>query len=263
VVADDDRGLRASGECEIWWQMGKIFSLSVLLAAGGIAGHSSIRRCWNGSYVRYLGLKVLRRAIGMSIAFRSTHLSGSSPPAGKRLVMSSNATADRAAVQRHETHAREPRAEAGKELEVRKVVPEYALRLLEPLLRQARNVLDADAITIAVRHKGGEQLFVWMGDGPLQQATGSLSLGLVASGPTKLAGGAGVLQAAECYSLFGFTPTAYFGAPFSRQIKSMRGGIAAWSRKTPRWRAADGALLRNVARLCVSHVESRDGVSQV
>jgi hypothetical protein len=125
---------------------------------------------------------------------------------------------------------------------------------VEPLLRQVRSALKADAVTVAVRSHGDERLLVCTSDGRVREAHGSISLGLVSRGPTKLAGGAGLLQAVECCSLFGFAPNGYLGAPFGKRARGVTGGIAAWSRRPRRWAVADGSLLRKLAIQCESRI---------
>ncbi len=133
--------------------------------------------------------------------------------------------------------------------------PQLDIPAVAPLLRRACDALAADAITVAVRQKDTEQLLVCVRDGTVREATGSLSLGLVSDGPTKLAGGAGLLQAVECSSLLGFTPSGYLGAPFQPRRRDLRGGVAAWSKGERHWDAEDGTLLRQVADACAREVE--------
>lgn len=134
-------------------------------------------------------------------------------------------------------------------------LPHLQVPAVAPLLRRACDVLAADAITVAVRQKDVEQLLVCVPDGTVREASGSLSLGLVSDGPTKLAGGAGLLQAVECSSLLGFTPSGYLGAPFQRARQKLRGGVAAWSKGERVWGAEEGRLLREVAAACAREVE--------
>jgi hypothetical protein len=124
------------------------------------------------------------------------------------------------------------------------------------LLRQARSALAADAVTLAVRQNGLERVLVCTSDGGVREASGSLTLGLVSRGPTRLSGGVGILQAAECCAVLGFTPTGYLGARFEERQSNLSGGIAAWSRGRRRWAAADGRRLRRLAAMCVGAVEA-------
>lgn len=134
--------------------------------------------------------------------------------------------------------------------------PDGSLRRLGALVDEVRETLDVDAITIAVRVNGSERLLVSTGDGGVRETTGSISLGRVSAGPTRLASGPGILQAFECASLVGFVPTVYFGAPFYKRQRKLTGGIAAWSREPRRWSAIDGSMLRRLAAAFANQVDS-------
>lgn len=126
---------------------------------------------------------------------------------------------------------------------------EMGLALVEPLIGTARSMLNADAVTVAVRCGGEERLLVCTEDDAVRNVSGSLSLGLVSNGPTKLSGGAGLLQAVESAALFGFTPAGYLGVRFDKRGYPISGGIAAWSRRARRWDAADSDIVRQIAKL--------------
>jgi diguanylate cyclase (GGDEF)-like protein/PAS domain S-box-containing protein len=135
----------------------------------------------------------------------------------------------------------------------RELVSAAPWSFFESAARLARLALEADAVTIAARPDAEGRLLVSRRHG-VRIASGSISLGLIQDGARILAGGAGVLQAAECASLLGFAPTGYLGARFASS--SLGGGIAAWS-STPRdWSDQDAELIREVAALCVRHVDS-------
>lgn len=117
-----------------------------------------------------------------------------------------------------------------------------------PILRFARRVLRADALTLVMRRAESETLLIADNDG-VREAHDSASLGVVAAGRRVLTEGTGILQAAEIETVLGFLPTECFGAPFPPRQGRSRGALAAWNRATGRWTPADGALLREIAAL--------------
>ncbi len=137
-----------------------------------------------------------------------------------------------------------------------------ALRLAsaDAILRESLETLDVDAVTIAIRTGGEERLLVCTRNGDVREAHGSVSLGLILSGPNRLTGGVGLLQAVEGRSLFGFTPNCYLGAPFARTRHGATGGMAAWSQRPRSWTTPDGTFLRRLAARCESILEA-DAVS--
>ena len=126
--------------------------------------------------------------------------------------------------------------------------------VVESMVREVCGRLNADAITIAFREDGGERLLVCTRDGDVRAAAGSISLGLISRGPTRLKGGAGLLQAVECRALLGFVPCSYLGAPFKERNVHVRGGVAAWSRRPRRWGASEGTLVRKLAAFCLDRM---------
>jgi hypothetical protein len=127
------------------------------------------------------------------------------------------------------------------------VTPDAVLGRLGPLVEEVRRSTRADAITVVLRQAGAERLLVWNGDGEVREVYGSVSLGLISHGPTRLVGGLGALQAAELASLVGFWPAAYFGALIHKPRLGLTGGLAAWSRTPRRWGPLDGSVLRRMA----------------
>src|SRR5690606_16491656 len=122
------------------------------------------------------------------------------------------------------------------------------------MVREVCDRLNADAITIAFREGDGERLLVCNRDGDVRMAAGSVSLGLISRGPTRLTGGTGLLQAMECCALFGFVPCSYLGVPFRETGQNVRGGVAVWSRRRRRWGVSEGTLVRKLASFCLDRI---------
>jgi hypothetical protein len=128
------------------------------------------------------------------------------------------------------------------------------LALVVTLVQDVHKQLKAEAITVAVRRDGDERLLVCTPAGEVKSAAGSLSLGLICRGATRLAGGPGLLQAVECCGLFGFVPSSYLGVPFEKKTDGLRGGVAVWSRRPRRWSIEDGASIRRLAAYCTQYL---------
>jgi diguanylate cyclase (GGDEF)-like protein/PAS domain S-box-containing protein len=132
--------------------------------------------------------------------------------------------------------------------------------ILGPLVRFARTVLKAEAVTVALRHDGEETLLIGDRQG-IRQTGGSVSLGVVGPGRQVLSGGSGILQAAEAEAFLGFAPAEYLGAPFPAKRGVSPGALATWNRARGRWTAADAALLREISTLVLQQLELSSSVA--